>query len=76
MRWFQTITITKTKKQIKMDKFNELKELIAGLEEDVVKFYEKGNKAAGVRLRKGLQEIRTNSQLMRQEISAKNKESK
>lgn len=59
-----------------MDKFNELKELIAGLEEDVVKFYEKGNKAAGVRLRKGLQEIRTNSQLMRQDISAKNKESK
>ena len=33
------IIITKIKKQIKMDKFNELKELIAGLEEDVVKFY-------------------------------------
>ena len=56
-----------------MDKFNELKELIAGLEEDVVKFYEKGNKAAGVRLRKGLQEIRTLSQTLRQDVSAKNK---
>jgi hypothetical protein len=53
-----------------------LKNSISQLETETTKFYEKGNKAAGVRLRKGLQEIRTNSQLMRQEISAKNKESK
>ena len=38
-----------------------------------VKFYEKGNKAAGVRLRKGLQEVRTLSQTLRQDVSAKNK---
>ncbi len=59
-----------------MDKFNELKDIIAGLEEDASKFYEKNNKAAGVRLRKGLQDIRTLSQALRQDVSAKNKESK
>ena len=42
-----------------MDKFNELKALVASLEEDATKFYEKENKAAGVRLRKGLQEIKS-----------------
>lgn len=56
-----------------MEKFEDLKTLIASIEEDAVKFYEKGNKAAGVRLRKGLQEIRTLSQTLRQDVSAKNK---
>lgn len=59
-----------------MEKFQELKALIASIEEDASKFYEKGNKAAGVRLRKGLQEIRTLSQALRQDVSAKNKEAK
>lgn len=59
-----------------MEKFQELKTLIASIEEDASKFYEKGNKAAGVRLRKGLQEIRTLSQALRQDVSAKNKEAK
>jgi hypothetical protein len=56
-----------------MEKFEELKTLIASIEDDATKFYEKGNKAAGVRLRKGLQEIRTLSQTLRQDVSAKNK---
>ena len=59
-----------------MEKFEELKTLITSIEEDAVKFYEKGNKAAGVRLRKGLQEIRTLSQTLRQDVSAKNKTAK
>ena len=59
-----------------MEKFEELKTLIASIEDDAVKFYEKGNKAAGVRLRKGLQEIRTLSQTLRQDVSAKNKTAK
>ena len=59
-----------------MEKFEELKTLIASIEEDATKFYEKGNKAAGVRLRKGLQEIRTLSQTLRQDVSSKNKEAK
>ena len=62
--------------KIKMEKFEELKTLITSIEEDAVKFYEKGNKAAGVRLRKGLQEIRTLSQTLRQDVSAKNKTAK
>jgi hypothetical protein len=56
-----------------MEKFEELKTLIASIEDDATKFYEKGNKAAGVRLRKGLQEVRTLSQTLRQDVSAKNK---
>lgn len=57
-----------------MENFNELKTLIASMEEDMVKFYEKGNKTAGVRIRKTLQEVRTLAQAMRLEVSAKNKE--
>jgi hypothetical protein len=56
-----------------MDNFNELKTLITSLEEDAIKFYEKENKAAGVRLRKGLQEIKTIAQALRIEVSNKNK---
>ena len=57
-----------------MENFNDLKTLISSMEEDVTKFYEKGNKAAGVRVRKTLQEVRTLAQAMRLEVSAKNKE--
>ena len=59
-----------------MERFNDLKALICSIEEDARKFYEKNNKAAGVRLRKGLQEIRVTSQEIRQDVSARNKESK
>lgn len=57
-----------------MEKFNELKTIIANIEEDVLKFDEKGNKAAGVRVRKALQSIKELSQELRKEISAKGKE--
>ena len=57
-----------------MEKFEELKAMIAGMEEDVTKFYEKGNKVAGVRVRKTLQDVKSFAQAMRQEISTKNKE--
>jgi hypothetical protein len=57
-----------------MENFNDLKTMISSMEEDVIKFYEKGNKAAGVRVRKVLQEVRTLAQAMRLEVSAKNKE--
>lgn len=59
-----------------MEKFEELKTLIASLEDDAAKFYEKGNKAAGVRLRKGLQDIKTLSQTLRQDVSERNKTAK
>ena len=59
-----------------MENFNDLKTLIASLEDDATKFYEKDNKAAGVRLRKGLQEIKTLAQSLRIEVSNRNKEAK
>jgi exonuclease VII small subunit len=58
-----------------MENFNELREIINKLEDDAIKFYDKGNKAAGVRLRKGLQEIKSLAQIVRQEVSTKNRES-
>ena len=56
-----------------MEKFNELKTLIATLEEDAAKFFNKDNKAAGVRLRKGLQDVKSLAQAIRVEVSDKNK---
>jgi hypothetical protein len=54
-----------------MELFNELKALVASLEEDATKFYEKNNKAAGVRLRKGLQDIKSMAQALRVDVSEK-----
>ena len=51
-----------------MEKFNELKQLIASLEEDVHKFYDKKNQAAGTRLRKGMQEMKSLAQEIRIDI--------
>jgi len=41
-----------------MSRYDEIKGIITGIEDDMVKFYEKGNKAAGTRARKGLQNLR------------------
>lgn len=51
-----------------MSRNEQLKSLIADLEDDMVKFYEKGNKTAGTRARKKLQEIKNLSQEIRLEI--------
>lgn len=57
-----------------MNKFNQLKELVATAEADAEKFYQKANAAAGTRLRKALQEAKTLSQEIRGEVTAiKNK---
>jgi len=48
-----------------MDKYNELKELILELEDDAVKFFEKGNKSAGTRVRKSLQDVKKLAQELR-----------
>jgi ABC-type Zn uptake system ZnuABC Zn-binding protein ZnuA len=52
-----------------MEKFENLKALIANIEEDVKKFDEKGNKSAGTRVRQVLQEIKSVAQELRKEIS-------
>lgn len=51
-----------------MEKFNELKVLLDTVEEDIKKFYEKGNKVAGTRIRKSMQEIKKLAQDIRVEI--------
>lgn len=59
-----------------MQKFEDLKNLIASLEADADKFYAKGNSAAGTRLRKGMQELKNMAQLIRAEVQElKNKAS-
>jgi len=51
--------------------FEELKDFVAGLEDDFVKFYEKGNKAAGVRVRKSMQQLKAMAQDIRVDVQEK-----
>jgi hypothetical protein len=51
-----------------MEKFNEIKKLVASLEADADKFYNKGNSAAGTRIRKGMQDLKNMAQSIRLEI--------
>lgn len=51
-----------------MKKFEEVKKLIADLEVDADKFYNKGNSAAGTRVRKGMQDLKNLSQALRLEV--------
>ena len=51
-----------------MKKFDELKNLVMGLESDFEKFYDKGNNAAGTRVRKGMQELKNMAQAIRVEV--------
>jgi hypothetical protein len=52
-----------------MERFNQLQELVKSMEGDFEKFYVKHNKAAGVRVRKHMQELRSLAQEIRAEIS-------
>lgn len=51
-----------------MSRYNDMKELLDQLEPDINKFYNKGNKAAGTRARKTLQEMKKKAQEIRLEI--------
>ena len=51
-----------------MKKLEDLTQAVRNLEADFVKFYEKGQAAAGTRLRKGLSELRKLAQDARKEI--------
>jgi hypothetical protein len=60
-----------------MKKFEELKALINSVEEDADKFYNKQNSAAGVRIRKTMQDLKNLAQEIRTEVQEfKNKDSK
>jgi phosphoglycerate-specific signal transduction histidine kinase len=51
-----------------MDRLQELKDLVASFEKDFVKFYEKGNKSAGTRVRKHMNELKRKAQEIRKEV--------
>lgn len=54
--------------QFPMNRFSEIKDLVMQLEGDFEKFYDKGNQAAGTRVRKGMQDLKTLSQSIRSEV--------
>ncbi|MDX2197273.1 MAG: histone H1 [Cytophagales bacterium] len=54
-----------------MKRFEQIKSLIMSLEGDFEKFYDKGNQAAGTRVRKGMQDMKTLAQEIRSEVQNK-----
>lgn len=56
-------------------RYDELLQFVKGLEADFVKFYDKGQKAAGTRVRKGMLDLKKVAQDVRVEVQEmKNKE--
>jgi len=51
-----------------MKRFEQIRDLVASLESDFEKFYDKNNNAAGTRVRKGMQEIKNLAQEIRIEV--------
>jgi hypothetical protein len=51
-----------------MDLIEQMKEVLAAAEEDAAKFFDKGNKAAGTRLRVGMQKLKGLAQDIRVEV--------
>ena len=54
-----------------MSRVSELQTLVESVSSEMEKFYEKGNKAAGTRGRKGLQDLKKLAQDIRLEIQSK-----
>jgi len=54
-----------------MNRFAEVRDLIMSLEGDFSKFYDKSNKAAGTRVRKGMQDLKNLAQEIRMEVQNK-----
>ncbi len=60
-----------------MSRLQELRELLDSFEKDFIKFYDKGNKSAGTRVRKHMNELKRKAQEIRkevQELKAQNKD--
>ena len=57
------------------EKYKSLYELVKDMEGDFEKFYDKKNNAAGTRIRKGMQDLKTLAQEIRLEVqNIKNEE--
>ena len=54
-----------------MSMFSKLQDHVNSLEGDFQKFYDKGNKAAGTRVRKGMQELKQLAQDIRSDVQDK-----
>ena len=54
-----------------MSRYDELTGLVNDLCPDFAKFYDKGNKAAGTRVRKGMQALKVWAQDVRKEVQSK-----
>ena len=54
-----------------MEKFTELKAIIETAEKDAAAFYEKGNSAAGTRLRNAMQQLKVAATDIRKEVTEK-----
>ncbi len=51
-----------------MSRYTELVELVQTFEKDFIKFYDKGNKSAGTRVRKNMAELKRKAQEIRIEV--------
>ncbi len=63
-----TLFISIQRRGVIMQRFNELVELVQSFEKDFEKFYMKGNKSAGTRVRKHMNELKRKAQEIRNEI--------
>ncbi|MCS7028331.1 MAG: hypothetical protein NZ519_06140 [Bacteroidia bacterium] len=58
-----------------MEKFQKIYEIVTTIKDDVEKFYQKNNKAAGTRVRKAMQDLKSLAQQIRKEVQEiKNKQ--
>jgi hypothetical protein len=53
-----------------MNRYQELQALLASFENDFDKFYVKGNKSAGTRVRKAMNELKKKAQEIRLEVQS------
>ena len=51
-----------------MSLYNEIIDLVHTFEKDFIKFYDKGNKSAGTRVRKAMNELKRKAQEIRKEV--------
>ena len=51
-----------------MSRYNEIVDLVHTFEKDFIKFYDKGNKSAGTRVRKAMNELKRKAQEIRKEV--------
>lgn len=54
-----------------MNEFEAIKSMLMSLEKDFEKFYDKGNSAAGTRVRKGLQDLKNKCQEIRLDVQGR-----